>query len=728
MTVRRKVFVILVVSIGLLLLATAGVARIILSRNANAQDLGRVRDNAVRLKAVLANEISILDRQVADSASSDDTYAFVRKPSRAYVESNIVLSTFANNRICFMVFLDTGGRIVQESAYDVESESPIALPAGLKDHLRPGAHLLEHPDLQTGVTGVVVLPDGFYLVASRPILTSNFQGPAAGTLVFGRRLDESLIRTFGSLLLLSLKAKPAAGREVEEDFAAGGPEGIYVRVLDSRMIEGDALIEDIDGRPALALSYVQERVFRAQFLRAWRLLLGGLLAFGTVILFSVLTLIDRRVTGRLLRLHRFVQEVDPEGDLDRRIDVGGDDEIQQLGEAANALLASLQGHVERKRQADIVSAALYEISQAASSATGLDELYGLLGKTLTALLPSPNFYVALIDEAAGWISFPLFVDEYDAPPEGRPLGRGMTEYVYRTGKPLLSTAENTLALHQAGELDLIGQMAVDWLGVPLKTEGVKIGVLAVQSYRPEARLGEEERNLLVFLSSQVAMAIERVRARERLQASLREKEALLREIHHRVKNNMQIISSLFNLQAGVITDPAALEGIRECQSRIRSMSLVHEKLYQSGNLAQIQFADYIQSLAVHLFHFWRIGADRIRLETDLDPVVLDINTAIPAGLIINEMISNALEHAFPDGRRGTIRVELHSPSAEIHEISVRDDGAGLPEGFDTAAKDTLGLQLIHMLAGQLDGTVHIAHEGGTRFTVTFKEPRLRPRS
>jgi two-component sensor histidine kinase len=265
------------------------------------------------------------------------------------------------------------------------------------------------------------------------------------------------------------------------------------------------------------------------------------------------------------------------------------------------------------------------------------------------------------------------------------------------------------------------------LGVPLKTESAKIGVLAVQTYRTEARIGEEEKALLLFLSSQVAMAIERVRGRERIQTSLREKEALLREIHHRVKNNMQIISSLFNLQAGVITDPAALEGIRECQSRIRSMSLVHEKLYQSGNLAQIQFADYIQSLAVHLFHFWQVGADRIKLETDLDPVVLDINTAIPAGLIVNEMISNALEHAFPHGRRGTVRVELHSQGAEAHEISVRDDGVGLPEGFDTAAQETLGLQLIHMLAGQLDGTVRIVRQGGTRFTVTFKEPRLRPR-
>ncbi len=378
------------------------------------------------------------------------------------------------------------------------------------------------------------------------------------------------------------------------------------------------------------------------------------------------------------------------------------------------------------QRAEAVKAALYEISQAAGAAAGLDEFYSQLHKTLTALLPFPNFYVALIDEEAGWVTFPLFHDEKDARPEGRPLGRGLTEYVYRTGEPLLSPTQNTLALHEAGKVDLLGTLAVDWLGVPLKAEGVKIGVLAVQSYQPEERLGEEEQALLTFLSSQVAMAIERVRARGRLQASLREKEALLREIHHRVKNNMQIISSLFNLQAGTIRDPKAIEGIRECQSRIRSMSLIHEKLYQSKNLAQIQFADYIQSLTVHLFHFWQVGADRIKLETRLDPVVLDINTAIPAGLIVNEMISNALEHAFPDGRRGTIRVELRSSGAEAHEITVQDDGVGLPEGFEAAAQETLGLQLIHMLAGQLDGTVRIVREGGTRFTVTIKEPRLRP--
>ncbi|MCX6559609.1 MAG: PAS domain S-box protein, partial [Candidatus Aminicenantes bacterium] len=379
-------------------------------------------------------------------------------------------------------------------------------------------------------------------------------------------------------------------------------------------------------------------------------------------------------------------------------------------------------------RAEAVKSALYEISQAASGAADLATLYALIRKTITALLPYPNFYVALIDEPAGWITFPLFIDEYDAPPAGRPLGRGLTEYVFRSGQPLLTSSQNTLALRDAGEVDLLGQLAVNWLGVPLKIAEAKIGVMAIQTYRPQEHIGQEEKDLLQFLSTQVALAIDRVRARERLQASLGEKEALLREIHHRVKNNLQIISSLLNLQAGSIHDQAALESIRECQSRIRSMSLVHEKLYQSQNLAQIQFADYIQSLAVHLFHFWRIGADRIRLETNLDPVVMDINTAIPGGLIVNEMISNALEHAFPDGRAGTVRITLRDLGSETYEIAVRDDGVGLPEGFDPAAGGTLGLQLIDLLARQLGGEVRLTREGGTSFAVTFKEQKTRPRA
>jgi len=214
---------------------------------------------------------------------------------------------------------------------------------------------------------------------------------------------------------------------------------------------------------------------------------------------------------------------------------------------------------------------------------------------------------------------------------------------------------------------------------------------------------------------------DRRRADEALRASLREKEILLREIHHRVKNNMQIISSLFNLQAGYIKDEEALRILKEGQTRIRSMALVHEKLYQSGDLSKIDLAGYIQSLSVHLFHVYLVDPNQVRLETEFEEVPLDINSAVPCGLILNELISNALKHAFPAGRKGVLTIRLRRRKDGAVELRIADNGVGFPEGLDFRRTESLGLQIVSLLVGQLEGTIKLAGKNGTAFTVAFHE-------
>ena len=221
---------------------------------------------------------------------------------------------------------------------------------------------------------------------------------------------------------------------------------------------------------------------------------------------------------------------------------------------------------------------------------------------------------------------------------------------------------------------------------------------------------------------------ERKRAEDAVQASLRGKEILLREIHHRVKNNMQIISSLFNLQSGHIKDEDARRMLKEGQLRIRSMALVHEKLYQSRDLSKIDFADYLRSLSVHLFHFFMIEADRIRLETDLEDVHLDINSAVPCGLLLTELITNALKHAFPGDRKGVIGLGLHRRKDGTVELRVSDDGVGFPEAVDFRKTESLGLQIVDLLVGQLEGTIELDRKKGTAFTVVFRELEYKART
>ncbi len=220
---------------------------------------------------------------------------------------------------------------------------------------------------------------------------------------------------------------------------------------------------------------------------------------------------------------------------------------------------------------------------------------------------------------------------------------------------------------------------------------------------------------------------ERKRAEEGVKASLQEKEVLLREIHHRVKNNMQVISSLFSLQAGRTMSDECRGVLREGQARIRSMSLVHEKLYQSRDLSKIEFGGYVRSLTAHLFHSYLDRPGQVQLKTDLESVSLDINAAVPCGLILNELVSNALKHAFPDGRSGTIRIGLQKDPSGAVELRVADDGVGLPAGFDLRKSGGFGMEIVNLLVDQLDARLEVERTKGTSFKLTFGEMKYPPR-
>ena len=212
---------------------------------------------------------------------------------------------------------------------------------------------------------------------------------------------------------------------------------------------------------------------------------------------------------------------------------------------------------------------------------------------------------------------------------------------------------------------------------------------------------------------------ERVRNEERIRASLREKEALLKEIHHRVKNNLQVVSSLLGLQSRAVVDAETRKMFLESQDRVHSMALLHESLYQSHNLSQINFPEYIRQLAAHLFHSYGVAAERIHLETDLDDLSLHLDAAVPCGLIINELISNSLKYAFPDGREGQIRIELRGLSDGTTRLVVADNGIGLRADIDWVNSRSLGLRLVRTLAQQLGGQLQVNTSQGMEVQLAF---------
>jgi len=199
-------------------------------------------------------------------------------------------------------------------------------------------------------------------------------------------------------------------------------------------------------------------------------------------------------------------------------------------------------------------------------------------------------------------------------------------------------------------------------------------------------------------------------AEVQIKSSLKEKEVLLKEIHHRVKNNLQIISSLLNLQSAEIEDPKASQKFRESQDRVKAMALIHERLYQSSDLAKIDFAGYVRSLTGHLVRSYKAGAIRLNVEVESVPMNLDV--AIPCGLMINELVSNAFKYAFPDRRDGEIRVVFSEDRDRMLRLAVSDNGIGFPEDRNPEESDSLGLKLVRTLTEQLGGTVRYRSQGG----------------
>lgn len=241
-------------------------------------------------------------------------------------------------------------------------------------------------------------------------------------------------------------------------------------------------------------------------------------------------------------------------------------------------------------------------------------------------------------------------------------------------------------------------------------------------FRVEIGLNPIETEEGVMVLASIVDITERVRAQQGLEKALREKTVLLNEVHHRVKNNLQLVTSLLNLQANHTADPQLRAILGESQSRVRAMSLTHQLLYERKDYSRIDLGEYLGRLVQLLISSYRERNTLITVRKSLpdEPLSLDFERVIPCGLVINELVTNAFKHAFPTGQRGEIHIALHAVEGEI-ELTVADDGTGLPAGFDLNGVTSLGLQLVPLLVDQLGGNLTIKSSPGTRFTLRFPE-------
>jgi two-component sensor histidine kinase len=296
----------------------------------------------------------------------------------------------------------------------------------------------------------------------------------------------------------------------------------------------------------------------------------------------------------------------------------------------------------------------------------------------------------------------------------------------RRPQKVISATDNRESLHSQGVPDELIDLLptqIQQMAMPHVTKALQSRQTQVFEFQLSVNSHVSHYEARVLASSDDdALVMVRDVTEKKHEEEARQKSLLLKEIHHRVKNNLQVISGLLYLQARRTNDTKMKEVLNDSSNRVKSVALIHQRLQQSKDTVSVELSEYIRDLTTVLLHSCGRDAAVIKLNLDLEKsVVIGIDSAVPCGLLINEMVSNSLKHAFPEGQGGEIHILLHSDDADNITLVVGDNGVGLPDGLDFRKAESLGLQLVMSLVSQLGGSIDIDTRGGTQFTVHFRE-------
>lgn len=422
--------------------------------------------------------------------------------------------------------------------------------------------------------------------------------------------------------------------------------------------------------------------------------------------------------------------------------------------AVDAIKAGVHDYIMKDRLARLVPALEREICEAGKryqvkqienaiqaliksmvGVTGQD-FFDKIVRSMCEWLGADFAFIGLIEEGYNVKSLSVHLNGKTIHDCNITLSGPICETFIKEGPPIYTEVANKLNFRDCKHYKEIKYGTC--VGVPLRDKNSNIiGIFLVAS-QSILNFPQQTAEVIDIIAAKAGPEIERMHAEKKMSASLREKTVLLKEIHHRVKNNLQIISSLLNLQSKNIEDNQMLSILRESQGRVKSMALIHEELYQSEDMAKIDFAEYVQNLINNLFRSFGVKSN-IMTKIIIDGVKLSVDTAIPCGLIINELITNSLKYAFPTltaytKERGEIKVSLRrvedfntpdliyetSNQKSKFELIVGDNGVGFPENIDFRNTKSLGLQLVNILTGQLKGTVDLYRNAGTEFKIMFE--------
>ncbi len=666
---RRRVFFVIGLTLLAMILVIAIASRFVLMETLLDLERRYLERDVDRVRQAVAEDIAALARTARDWSAWDDAYDFVATGADTFVEHNLGREMLADIDVDVILFVDTAGRVVYGTSVGAQNGLVGALTRYVAGH--HDAFSLAGPSAST--SGIATLDGTTVLLAAWPIIDSSRSRPARGTLVMARLLNADDVREIGRRLSLAVTRLAIDDPQLPAGLSGNA---VIIEPFGRDRVAAHGMLMDFEGQPALALRVVEPADFRRQGFILLYTLLAWVVLTGLSFAAAVFLFLERAVLSRLYALSAGLLAIGTADEPGRRLDISGRDEFAYLGAAINGMLDSR----------DRSSADLVKMEQRNEAFLGaVPDLFFRVDREGT-----------IVDAR-----FPAGLSRL--PSSNRLLGVNARDLP--TAFPRIASRFIELGLERIRDT-----LAT---GVPQSSE------LTIDDDPPRtwecryAPSGAEE--VLVLVRDVTAQ-----RRAEREQ----QKEILLKEIHHRVKNNLQVITSLLDLQARTARDEDTRRLLAESRERVRSMALIHERLYGSGSEA-LNFADYARDLVGHLRHSWAGDSERVAVSVDIEDVTLDLDVAVPCGLVINELLTNALKHAFPLDRSGGVSVSLRRQPGGLLALAVADTGIGLPATVDIANPATLGLRIVGILAAQIRGTLETARAGaagGTVITLTFPEP------
>jgi len=668
MSIRIKTVLILLLTMAVLVFGTGIISRHLVMTSYGEYEKFAVREATLRAAKVIEEELGHMESTNLDWSSWDDTRLYMMGEYTEYIDDNMMDSTFINLEINMMVLVDMDGNIVFAKSIDLATGLEVPVAPEFNDSLPVNCPILEHGG---DLTGIVSLAQAPMLISASPILDSNGNGPSVGILLLGKWLDEDMRNYISQVSRSQMSMREWTGRPFSGKGVTNTEESsekVVVHELGPGRIRGSISLANIYNDGGIVIDVEMPREILAKGKETVGFFTMILVALSAVFIMAAWVLLEVFVIRRVGVLHQAVSKIAMNGDHETRIPHEGNDELTDLAGSINRMLEEL-----------------YYSEKALGIILGVTRL-PIIVMDRKGVVKAWNQEA---QEIMGWTA-----EE----------AKGRDDLIVDTGARgdflqfvEFACSSPTMLTY---ECQVTGKS-----GIPL--EGMFV---ASSADSPE---NEEDRVVMVLIDVTVRKDAERA-----LKATLDIQDTLLKEIHHRTKNNLQAVSSILELGTLKVDTPLAAGVIRESQSRINTMALVHEKLYRSGNPREVDLRPYVEELVRNIARTFNREGSAIGLNIDVQELKLNSETVVSCGLIINELVTNVFKYAYPDGRMGTLTLRLGEQKKGLYSLTVSDDGEGMPSEYRGGS---IGLSIVESLARQLDGSFEIVSNGGTRVTVQFKE-------